>query len=193
MTPARLALALLTAVQLAVVPDTVQAAPKVVGAILAVVDGEPITLWQVRKHVEPTLQAQRANTRSWQWPDAARSVLRDAVEREIDARLFAAAARSMGIIVERARIDAQLAQAVSQSGRSVDQYLAELHASGWSEAALREELRLQILEWDVLRRAWSDSHDTKVPSGDQWFEWRRTWLAERRAAACIELRIPNAP
>jgi len=188
---ARLALSWLIAARLALVPAGAQAAPKPVGAIVAVVDGEPVTLWQVRKRIEPTLRAQRASTRPWLWPESARTILREAVEREIDARLFAAAARSRGIVVDKSRIDAQLLRAASEYGRSIEQYLAELQAAGWSEARIREEVGRQILEWDVLFREWTETHDTPAPSGDQWLQWRKRWLAERRTAACIELRIPR--
>jgi hypothetical protein len=133
----------------------------VVERVVAVVDGAPILLSEVRQRAAPQLRDER---------DAAvvRRVFQDTLALLVDERMIAKHALARGIVVTPSEVDAQLARVAYERGVDVAALFDLMQLDRHLDAdAYRAEVERQLLERRVLSAkpsAGADSHDSASPA-----------------------------
>lgn len=165
--------------------------PVLLDAVLARVNGQPITLSSLRPRLRQ-LERQLAGAPSLKRAVEVGPARRALLERAIDERLIAARARQLSVDVGEAEIDAAIAGLARQNGIPVDELLALAVGAGLGERDYRDEVRRQLLEQRVAlrdiersRTAWPEDPEQRA----RWFEERRKAMLTRlRRQAWIERR-----
>lgn len=121
----------------------------VVNRVVASVDREPITWFELMRRATPLLPQVE------QVPEADREKAREQLMRQlldklIAERLIAMRAQELGLTIFDDAVDRALESIAQRVKRTVPEVLGELRKIGYSEAEYREEIRLQLLEVRVL-------------------------------------------
>ena len=112
--------------------------------VVAVVNGEVITLKQLDKRVDTILKTPQARGMS---RDTARSKVLDAL---IDQELINQAAKAKGVFVTDSDISMALESIKKENNLTDAQFRASLAQGGTDEAAFREDLRVELLRNRVM-------------------------------------------
>jgi len=166
--------------------------------IVAMVDGKPITLAQLRRRAAPHVASlRRSGMASWAQPDAIRKVWAEVLGSMVDDALFEQAAAHDSIKLSDKEVDEQLDRVAASQQMTRDALLGEVHAAGMTLPEYREELRRQLLAWRVLWLDFSRTESRPFPGGEEGARtlaaYRKRWLAERRARACVETWLATSP
>jgi parvulin-like peptidyl-prolyl isomerase len=190
--------ALCLCLALAAAAQPVGAEPSMANGIVAVVDGNPITLAQLRKRAAPHVSnLRRSGMASWAQPDAIRKVWAEVLDVMIDDALFEQAAAHDHIKISDKEVDEQLDRVAASQQLTRDALLGKVLAAGMTMSEYREDLRRQILAWRVLWLDFSRTESRPFPEGEEGSKtltaYRKRWLAERRRCACVETWLASSP
>ncbi len=164
---------------------------RAVNAIVAVVDGAPITSIEVRARAAPFLeQIRRSKQPDWQKAQAERGAIEKALDAILDDKLFDAAAKDYKISVGPKVVDVMIDRAAVDLHLSRADYLDRVWVDhGFKPDDLRAYFRSDVVARYVLSHAWTLRSRAPEPTDDKAKEaFRSAWLAERRKLACIERR-----
>ena len=164
-------------------------ASTLIDRIVAVVDGEPILLSTLRARAKPLLHESARVPEFRRWA-ARRKLYADLLERLIDERLVARAARDEGVAMDRAAVDRGIEQMAAQNHETRSELLDRAREAGLSEEEFRAELGRQLLESRLL---WAYVQKQHVkPGADETKRARimerehRRWLHELRKRASVQ-------
>ena len=154
MSPLRVWLAsatVVTASLLSHVADAEPAKRTVVNRVVASVDREPITWFELMRRAKPLLPQIE------QVPEADREKAREQLMRQlldklIAERLIAMRAQELGLAASDEAVERALQTVAQRSKRTVPELLVEAKKIGYTEAEYREELRRDVLDLLVLAR-----------------------------------------
>jgi peptidyl-prolyl cis-trans isomerase SurA len=134
--------------------DSTLVAPEVVNRIVATIDGEPVTLFELRAFAEQTRQRAAAATGGGEVPTDDRAMLDELVlekilRKQIQEQGVAATEQQIDAYIasikERNKLDdAQLRAALAQQGLSWDQYRAQVRADIERAALINKEIRTKV-------------------------------------------------
>ena len=158
-------------------------------AVVAVVEGTPVTVLQVRHRAAPALLRIERSSPAPQRPDLIKQVLGTALEQVIEDRLFEAAAHEAGVQISESAIDSAIVDAARQNAKTRADFLSLAFGDGFREADLREYYRHWLLAWHVLTSDWNKYHDGPMPRDAGYDAWREEWLRIQKNRTCIERRV----
>jgi hypothetical protein len=166
-----------------------------VDAIVAVVDGAPLTSHQLRSHAAPQVRlVERANKPGPERDAAMLRALTQDLEPAIDDRLFENAVRSRGVAVDAAMVDATLAEMQRSQGVSGADFDVAAWDGGYTHQDTVDWVRRALIAQRVLVVDWPREHDGPFPSeGAAQDGYKREWLAKRKREVCIERRVVVPP
>jgi parvulin-like peptidyl-prolyl isomerase len=159
--------------------------------VVAVVDGQPIFASELVQRAAPEERALEDTTLpAWRRASLRRRLLFDVLQRIVEERLTARAARAQGLTVSAKEVDDGMAAVEKQQGWSRSELETALAAHGLSLAQYRRRLSAQLLERKLLAM-WVNAHGRSPSSDEEWVKERKRWLAELRDDSFIELRLPR--
>ncbi len=197
----------LPATLLSAVPATAEGV--LADRIVAVVDGQLITLVGVRRRAAPALRKlENGAAPGWNGGTPvvhteksplqvvqARAVLVEALEASIDDLLVERMAAALDERVDDAAIDRAIDASAAGRHMSRAGLFAQAWADGYAQEDVRADHRRAALERIVLAWAYARQDRGDWPSGDDARSvaartaWRREWLASEREKACIDRRL----
>ncbi|MGC8579819.1 MAG: peptidylprolyl isomerase [bacterium] len=121
-------------------PVILSADKKVVDGIVAVVNGTPITLYQVE---------QRANILEQKYPDA-KDLKKKALNDLIDDVIVYDELKTMGATVNEADVDNAIEQMVEANGISLDALKSDLQSKGISFSAYKDEIKSELAKTKLV-------------------------------------------
>ena len=116
------------------IPCIMGAERKVVGGVVATVDGTPITLYQLDQRVEILKQ---------KYPDS-RDLKKKALYNIIDDQLIFDELKTMGATIEKSDVNNAIEQMSQANGVSIDSLKADLKSKGVDFEAYRDEIKSEI-------------------------------------------------
>ena len=116
------------------IPCIMGAGKKIVGGVVATVDGTPITLYQIDQRVEILKQ---------KYPDS-RDLKKKALDDIIDDELIFNELKTMGATIEKSDVDNAIEQMSEANGVSIDSLKADLKSKGVDFQAYRDEIKSEI-------------------------------------------------
>jgi parvulin-like peptidyl-prolyl isomerase len=185
------------------VPSVASGAPEAlpsrsVERVVAFVDGDPVWLTDLRRGTL-TLRKQLAALPREKRARARRDLFVQLLDREIERKLIAKEAHTLGVAVQKREIDAALSGVAKQNGVDKKALLAAVQKEGMTEAVYRSELSHQLLEAKLLRmrmarldrdRAANGSLEEQLDQSLKRLEAERTrWIQELRRKSHIALRV----
>lgn len=197
------ALALATTTPLAAASQTARAeAPKaalpegtrLADKIVAIVNAEPVTLFELRRAAAPQLAKAMHDARGDQnrLERALRKVVKDTLDALVDDILIAAQAKQMDLTVAPEKIDANLQKIQEQNGWTDEEFAEELGKLGFSSVAdyrrhtEREMLKSQVVGIKVAGRVKVDEAQVDQALKEQV---SASGTIEERHAAHILIRL----
>jgi peptidyl-prolyl cis-trans isomerase SurA len=163
-----------------------------VDRIVAIVNDEPVTLYELRRASAPylALERRRATTEE-EFVARGREVIREALDNLVNDILINSVARTMSITIGPEKVDAHLRKLADDNGWTEDELAEQLKRVGFSSIAdyrrhaEREMLKSQVLSIKVLSRIRIDERD--VEARYQREVGQRGTIQERRAAHILLL------
>ena len=116
------------------IPCIMGAGKKVVGGVVATVDGTPITLYQLDQRVEILKQ---------KYPDS-RDLKKKALDNIIDDELIFNELKTMGASIEKSDVDNAIKQMSEANGVSIDSLKADLKNKGVDFGAYKDEIKSEL-------------------------------------------------
>jgi parvulin-like peptidyl-prolyl isomerase len=170
------------------------AEPVMANGIVALVDGKPITLAQVRRRAAPhVVQLRRSGMPSWAQADAIRRIWADVLDAMVDDMLLQQAASRDTIKVDDKEVDQELDRVAVSQRLTREALLGEALAWGMTASEYRDDLRRQLVAWRVLWLQFTRTEGKPFPEGEEGSRtlaaYRKRWLSERRRTACVETRL----
>ncbi len=166
----------------------------IVERVVAVIGEEPLLLSELRARAKPFLvQIQSKVPEGAQRAAAESQVFRDLIEKMIDERLEAQAARKASIVVTSEEVDNAFRTIAQQQKISVEDVFRKARArSGVSEVEYREEIRRQLLEGKMIQLRVKGR--VRITEEDVRSTYERLRREERRRLeyhpAWVVLRVP---
>ncbi len=157
--------------------------------IVAVVDHDPILLSELTDAIRPYLKLAESQGLT----DQVRAqVLRETVDKLIDARLVAHEAEKRGVRVTDSEIDQGIESVMKQNGITKSALQGEIAKTGMTEKEYRMEIARQILEGKMVAlvaRAKIDASLDPAAMQEKLAKLRKEWLARLRSESYVDLRI----
>jgi parvulin-like peptidyl-prolyl isomerase len=173
-------------------------ADAVVDRIVAVVDDQPVTLFELRRAAAPFLAAERQKGDA---PEVFRAkaagLVREALDGLINDLLIFAHAKTMELEVDGARVDAHLEKIRQQNGWEEEELADRLRQMGFASIAdyrrhaERELLKSQVVNAKVLSRARVDEREVEAELARELAVSGK--MEERRASHILILLPELAP
>ncbi len=170
----------------------------VVERVVAVVDRDIILLSELERRAEPfrlRIEATIPESDGAKRVAAEQQMHVELLDRMIDERLEAAAAKRQSVTVSEAEIDAALKTIADGQKLSVPDLLEVARRNaGLGDKEYREEIGRQLLEGKLLQRIVHDrlegfSSLTERERNERLEKERQTWIGELRRDAFVEKRL----
>jgi parvulin-like peptidyl-prolyl isomerase len=195
----RLPLAVLTTCALGASVHAVEPWPpegsRLVDRVVAIVNKEPVTLFELQRAVAPQLAPiMRAATEPAERERLMKRAIDDALDGLIDDILVYAEAQEMELSVAPEKIDAHLAKIRDDNGWTDDELASQLQKLGFSSVAdyrrhtEREMLKSQVVGIKVASRVKVDEAEVEVELKRQL---GKSNAIEERRASHILIRLPD--
>jgi len=160
--------------------------------IVAVVNAEPITLYELRRAAAPYLALERRKSSDdGEFFIKARKIIREALDTLVSDLLVYAVAKQMDITAGPEKIDAHIKKLADENGWTEDELAEQLKKVGFASIseyrrhAEREMIKSQVLSIKVLSRVRVDERD--VEARYQKEIGTRGTIEERRASHILVL------
>lgn len=125
-------------------------AEDVVDKIVAVVNGDIITLFDVDQRLQPTIARMKAQQRGAVSPEIVDNLRGQMLDRLINNALLHQEAERFNISISDVELENQILSVRSQAGVTEDQFIAQLATQGLTLDDYREELRNNILRQRLI-------------------------------------------
>jgi parvulin-like peptidyl-prolyl isomerase len=163
--------------------------------VVAVVNDQPVTLFELRRAVAPFLAAERQKGEGdADFERRVPTLVREALDGLINDLLIQAHARTMELEVDSARVDAHLEKLQRQNGWEEDELVERLRQMGFASVAdyrrhaERELLKSQVVSAKVLSRARVDEREVEAELEAELAQSRKV---EERRASHILILVPE--
>ena len=163
-----------------------------VDRIVAVVNDEPVTLYELRRASAPFLARERRRATSEdEFVARGREVIREALDDLVNDILIHSVARTMSITIGPEKVDAHIRKLVDDNGWDDDELADQLKRVGFASIAdyrrhaEREMMKSQVLSIKVLSRIRVDERDVEARYQREVGE--RGTIQERRASHILLL------
>ncbi len=166
--------------------------PEVVDRIVALVDDEPVTLYELRRAASPFLASERGKGEPAEvFREKARGIVKAALDSLVNDLLVYGQAKSMELEVDQARVDAHLEQTRLRNGWDEDELPERLRSLGYASIndyrrfVEREQLKSQVVSARVLSRARVDEREVEAELARELAETGK--VEERRGSHILIL------
>jgi peptidyl-prolyl cis-trans isomerase SurA len=173
-----------------------EAGDTLVDRIVAVVNAEPVTLYELRRAAAPYLALERRKGGE-DFEARARKVIQEALDNLVNDILVQSVAKQMALTVSTEKVDAHMKKLQEDNGWTEDELAEQLRRVGFASIAdyrrhaEREMMKSQVLGIKVLSRVRVDERD--VESRYQKEVGARGKVEERRASHVLLLLDESAP
>lgn len=164
----------------------------IVDRIVAVVNNEPITLYELRRAAAPFLAREKRRSQDEaQFVERARQIIRESLDTLVNDILVYSVAKEMAFVIGPEKVDAHIQKVADENGWTEDEMADQLRKMGFASIAdyrrhaEREMLKSQVLGVKVLNRIRIDERD--VEARYQQEIGSRGKIEERRAAHILLL------
>jgi peptidyl-prolyl cis-trans isomerase SurA len=164
-------------------------APQFVERVVGSVDGRPILASELLRRAAPQERALSAiEMPEWRRAPLRRRLLRDVLERIVEERLIANAARAQGLEARQTDVDAAIDRIALDQGLTRGELELAVVAQGWLLHQYRTENSAQILEGWMLAR-WLSARGVVPRAPEARAKERKRWINELKRQAYVELRL----
>ncbi len=164
----------------------------VVDRIVAVVDGDPLLLSELRRRARPFATRLPVGAAPWQRAAWLRRICRELLPQLIEERVIANAAKRAGVGVDDASVATALASWAKQASTTVAAIMDQARAAGTDEADVRDQVRRALLAqqlfWSARSARAAGSADRKAGAKALERE-RKRWIADLVARASVQVLV----